>query len=99
MEKKDITLPYLKSPNSSSTPSSSLYFIRYRNNIMTRIMVEPIYRNSSNNSKNKRLIEYKFSSLTPIKRPGKKKINGDFTFKDKELQQKYDNLMKALKVY
>jgi hypothetical protein len=112
---KEIKLPFVKvSTNSSRVPKDSLFLLRYRNHIMTKILVNPISSSKSVSPYHKKSTKYSFTSISskPLKHKGQKDYNEKYqqnyrnsfknnetSFQDEKIQLKYNNLMDYYKFH
>jgi hypothetical protein len=96
MNSNDITLPTIKrTPRAQISSPSSVYFLRYRNNVVTKLLLGPVSRSAIKEVSTKRKIYNNFSSESPHKkrivRAKKIKFN---IFQDQKIQDFYDSVIK-----
>jgi hypothetical protein len=96
MIKKDIKLPIIKiTPRATEPSPHSVYLLRYRNNIVTKLYLSPVSRSVIKETNREQRGYYKFSSQTPHKISKKHlKSQGLTVFKDNKIQQLYENILK-----
>ena len=100
MENSDLKLPKIKYVARSLRNSPDpLYFLRYRNDVLKRLPVQPIAVNKSYSSCNDSIRREKVSKYTPRYLKPKKSIKKyEVIFEDENIQSKYLDLKISYKL-